>query len=149
MRNWNFDTLEREVRANLVYRVFTRVGAEKVPDAKTLARIECALGPEVFQKVQTGIVGIAREKKAVVHDNQHPICLQDRRFTMEQVEAPQTVLHMTDERQPRATATCAKWDNGFIRFSVAGPGPGIPTEELLTSSTAIFEDDSKPERVSG
>src|SRR6516225_875924 len=65
MRNWSFDVLEREVRANLVYRVFTRVGAEKVPDAKTLARIECALGPEVFQKVQGRIVGIAREKKVV------------------------------------------------------------------------------------
>lgn len=65
MRNWSFDTLEREVRANLVYRVFTRVGAEKVPDAKTLARIEGALGPEVFQKVQSRIVGIAKEKKAV------------------------------------------------------------------------------------
>jgi len=65
MRNWSFDTLEREVRANLVYRVFTRVGAEKVPDAKTLARIENTLGPEVFQKVQGRIVGIAREKKAV------------------------------------------------------------------------------------
>src|SRR5262249_26646080 len=65
MRNWSFDVLEREVRANLVYRVFTHVGAEKVPDAKTLARIEAALGPEVFQKVQARIVGIAKEKKAV------------------------------------------------------------------------------------
>jgi IS5 family transposase len=65
MRNWSFDTLEREVRANLVYRVFTRVGAEKVPDAKTLARIEADLGPEVFQQVQARIVGIAKEKKAV------------------------------------------------------------------------------------
>ena len=65
MRNWSFDTVEREVRANLVYRVFTRVGAEKVPDAKTLARIESALGPEVFQQVQSRIVGIAKEKKAV------------------------------------------------------------------------------------
>jgi IS5 family transposase len=65
MRNWSFDTLEREVRANLVYRVFTRVGAEKVPDAKTLARIESMLGPEVIQRVQGRIVGIAREKKAV------------------------------------------------------------------------------------
>lgn len=65
MRNWSFDTLEREVRANLVYRVFTRVGAEKVPDAKTLARIERALGPQIFQQVQSRIVGIAREKKVV------------------------------------------------------------------------------------
>src|SRR5262245_7122418 len=65
MRNWSFDTLEREVRTNLLYRVFTRVGAEKVPDAKTMARIECALGPEIFRKVQDRIVGIAREKKVV------------------------------------------------------------------------------------
>jgi IS5 family transposase len=65
MRNWSFDTVEREVRANLVYRMFTRVGAEKVPDAKTLARIECALGPEVFQQIHGRIVGIAQEKKTV------------------------------------------------------------------------------------
>lgn len=65
MRNWSFNTLEREVRANLVYRVFTRVGAEKVPDAKTLARIENTLGPEIFQKMHGRIVGIARERKAV------------------------------------------------------------------------------------
>jgi IS5 family transposase len=30
--------LEREVRANLVYRDFTRVGAAKMPDAKTMGR---------------------------------------------------------------------------------------------------------------
>jgi IS5 family transposase len=29
IRNWSFDVLEREVRANLVYRDFTRVGASK------------------------------------------------------------------------------------------------------------------------
>src|SRR5215471_9676735 len=46
-------------------RMFTRVGAEKVPDAKTLARIEAALGADVFQKVQGRIIGIAKEKKAV------------------------------------------------------------------------------------
>ena len=65
MRNWSFDTLEREVRANIVYRLFTHVDAENVPDAKTLARIERALGPEVFQKVHDRIVGIARDKKVV------------------------------------------------------------------------------------
>jgi hypothetical protein len=30
--------LEREVRANLVYRDFTRVGGTKMPDAKTMGR---------------------------------------------------------------------------------------------------------------
>ena len=38
IRNWSYDVLEREVRANLVYRDFTRVGAGKTPDAKTMGR---------------------------------------------------------------------------------------------------------------
>jgi len=38
IRNWSYDVLEREVRANLVYRDFTRVGAAKTPDAKTMGR---------------------------------------------------------------------------------------------------------------
>src|SRR5262249_34346716 len=41
----------------------------------------------------------------LVHDDQHPICLHGDRFTTEQVKAPQTVLHMTDERQPGRTAS--------------------------------------------
>ena len=38
IRNWSYDVLEREVRANLVYRDFTRVGASKAPDSKTMGR---------------------------------------------------------------------------------------------------------------
>ena len=37
IRNWSYAVLEREVRANLVYREFTRVGAAKMPDAKTIS----------------------------------------------------------------------------------------------------------------
>jgi transposase, IS5 family len=29
MPNWSYEVVEREVRANLVYRAFTRVGASK------------------------------------------------------------------------------------------------------------------------
>lgn len=32
--DWGLDDLEREVRANLVYRAFTRIDAEEVPDAR-------------------------------------------------------------------------------------------------------------------
>ena len=49
VRNWSYETLEREVRANLVYRAFTRIGDEKVPDAKTLGRLGQAIGPEVIR----------------------------------------------------------------------------------------------------
>ena len=36
IRNLSYAALEREVRANLVYRDFTRVGSGKMPDAKTI-----------------------------------------------------------------------------------------------------------------
>ncbi len=65
VRNWSFEATEREVRANVVYRQFTRIGAEKVPDAKTLGRLVQALGPAVIQQVHQRLVGIAQEKKVV------------------------------------------------------------------------------------
>jgi transposase, IS5 family len=65
MRNWSYRVLEREVRANLVYRQFTRVGAQKVPDAKTLGRLALALGPEVIEQIHHRVVSIACEKRIV------------------------------------------------------------------------------------
>jgi len=53
MRNWSFEETEREVRANVVYRQFTRIGAKKVPDAKTLGRLVQALGAKVVQQVRS------------------------------------------------------------------------------------------------
>ena len=65
IRNWSYGVLEREVRSNLVYRQFTRVGARKVPDAKTLGRLAVALGPEVIEQLHARVVSIAREKQIV------------------------------------------------------------------------------------
>jgi IS5 family transposase len=65
VRNWSFDTLEREVRMNLSYRDFTRVGMGKVPDAKTLARIAQALGGEVITELHRRLVEIAQEKGVI------------------------------------------------------------------------------------
>src|SRR5262245_52716004 len=50
IRNWSYAALEREVRANLVYRDFTRVGAAKMPDAKTMGRWGVAVGPSVLKR---------------------------------------------------------------------------------------------------
>jgi transposase, IS5 family len=66
IRNWSFAVLEREVRANLVYRDFTRVGAGKVPDAKTMGRWALALGPEVMQDLHSRVVIMACEQKVVL-----------------------------------------------------------------------------------
>ncbi len=65
MRNWSYAVLEREVRSNLVYRQFTRVGSAKVPDAKTMGKIGIALGPAVVEQLHQRVVAIARESKIV------------------------------------------------------------------------------------
>jgi len=63
VRDWSFETLSREVRANLVYREFTRVGGEKVPDDRTMGNLARQLGPEVIQKLHRRMVEIAQETK--------------------------------------------------------------------------------------
>jgi IS5 family transposase len=62
IRNWSYEVLEREVRANLVYRNFTRVGGAKMPDAKTMGRWGVALAPQVIEQIHDRIVKIARDK---------------------------------------------------------------------------------------
>jgi IS5 family transposase len=56
IRNWSYAVLEREVRANLVYRDFTRVGGPKMPDAKTMGRWGVALGAKAVEQIHEGMV---------------------------------------------------------------------------------------------
>lgn len=65
VRNWSYEVVEREVRANLVYRSFCRIGLEKVPDAKTLVRLGQAVGPEVIAELHARIVVLAQAKGVV------------------------------------------------------------------------------------
>jgi len=60
VRNWSYEVLEREVRANLVYRDFTRVGGGKMPDAKTIGRWGLAVGPETVKQVHERLVHMAQ-----------------------------------------------------------------------------------------
>jgi IS5 family transposase len=61
-RNWSYAILEREVRANPVYRKFTRVGFAKMADAKTMGKWGVAVGPEVMKQIHERMVSIAQEK---------------------------------------------------------------------------------------
>src|SRR5215475_5811774 len=65
IRNWSYEELEREVRANLVYRDFTRVGGGKMPDAKTMARWGAVLGPQVLKQIHERMVKIAQAKGVI------------------------------------------------------------------------------------
>jgi IS5 family transposase len=56
---WSYDTLEYEVRTNLVYRAFARVGSDAVPDAKTILKIARVLGPDVIQQLHARVVQLA------------------------------------------------------------------------------------------
>lgn len=65
VRNWSYEVLEREVRANVVYRSFCRIGMEKVPDAKTLVRLGQAIGPETIAELHDRIVALAQEQGVI------------------------------------------------------------------------------------
>ena len=58
--DWSYDDLEHEVRANLVYRAFTRIDAEEVPDAKTILKIARVLGPEVIEHLHRQVIEVAK-----------------------------------------------------------------------------------------
>ena len=86
VRNWSYYILEREVRANLVYRNFTRVGAAKMPDAKTMGRWGRALGPQVIKRVHEQIVEIARTKEVI----------EGRRMRVDTTVTETNIHHPTD-----------------------------------------------------
>jgi IS5 family transposase len=65
VRNWSYETLEREVRANVVYRSFCRIGTEKVPDAKTLVRLGQVIGPETIAELHGRIVALAQKRGVI------------------------------------------------------------------------------------
>lgn len=65
VRNWSYEVLEREVRANVVYRTFCRIGAEKVPDEKTLVRLGQAIGAETIRELHDRVVALAQERRVI------------------------------------------------------------------------------------
>jgi IS5 family transposase len=86
IRNWSYVVLEREVRANLVYRDFTRVGGAKTPDAKTMGRWGVALGPQVIKQVHERMMQIAQEQGV----------MQGRRMRVDTTVVETNIHHPTD-----------------------------------------------------
>src|SRR6266581_3539367 len=71
IRNWSYGVLEREVRANLVYRDFTRVGGAKTPDAKNMGRWGVALGPGMLKLIHERMVKIAQDSGVTARRRMH------------------------------------------------------------------------------
>src|SRR6266487_2456279 len=84
--DWSYDDLEREVRANLVYRMFTRIDAGDVPDAKTILKIARALGPDVIAQLHRQVIEVAK-RAGVTHG---------RRFRIDTTVVETNVHYPTD-----------------------------------------------------
>ena len=84
--DWSYDDMEREVRANLVYRMFTRIDAGDVPDAKTILKIARALGPDVIEQLHRQVVEVAT-RAGVTHG---------RRFRIDTTVVETNVHYPTD-----------------------------------------------------
>jgi IS5 family transposase len=84
--DWSYDDLEQEVRANLVYRAFTRLDADTVPDAKTILKIARALGPEIIEQVHRQVLDVAK-RAGVTHG---------RRFRIDTTVVETNVHYPTD-----------------------------------------------------
>jgi transposase, IS5 family len=84
--DWTYDDLEYEVRANLVYRAFTRIDAGDVPDAKTILKIARALGPEIIEQLHRQVLEVAK-RAGVTHG---------RRFRIDTTVVETNVHYPTD-----------------------------------------------------
>jgi hypothetical protein len=60
-KSWSFRQLERELRASLVYRRFTRFDGDRIPDHATLSRCFAVLGPEVTKQAHERVVALSRQ----------------------------------------------------------------------------------------
>jgi IS5 family transposase len=76
----------QEMRANLVYRMFTRIDAGEVPDAKTILKIARALGPDVIDQLHRQVIEVAK-RAGVTHG---------RRFRIDTTVVETNVHYPTD-----------------------------------------------------
>ena len=121
--DWSYDDLEREVRANLVYRALTRIDAGEVPDAKTILKIARALGPEVIEQLHHRVVDVAK-RAGVTHG---------RRFRIDTTVGETNVHYPTDSTllqdgvrvltRAMQRARAALWDRrGHVRNRLRSVG---------------------------
>jgi hypothetical protein len=89
MRNYSFEELSHEVRANLIYREFTRVGGGKTPDDKSMGRLVRQLRPEVIRQIHARAVAMAQEEKIV----------RGRRMRVD-TTVVETNIHYPNRQQP-------------------------------------------------
>jgi IS5 family transposase len=125
LHDWSFDELEQEVRANLVYRAFTRIGIDAVPDAKTILKIAKALGPEVITDLHQRVVDVAK-RAGVTHG---------RRFRIDTTVVETNVHYPTDSTLLQDGVRVLT--RAMQRAQRAGRGDADPVRNRLRSVTRL------------
>ena len=69
VRDWSFEVLTREVRANLVCREFTRIGGSKVPDDKTPGMLGRQPGPEAVKALHDRVLTCGKPVVQIARDS--------------------------------------------------------------------------------
>ncbi len=147
LHDWSFDELEQEVRANLVYRAFTRIGVDAVPDAKTILKIAKALGPEVITDLHQRVVDVAK-RAGVTHG---------RRFRIDTTVVETNVHYPTDStllqdgvrvltramQRASAGGSSASRVRNRLRSVVAG-GPGHQSASADAEDTRRHDQELPP-----
>ena len=59
---WSFRQMEHELRANLIYRRFTRFYEDSIPDFSSFCRVFAALGPERTAQIHDRVVQMAQQQ---------------------------------------------------------------------------------------
>src|SRR5678815_4486609 len=62
LKNWSFRQLERELRASLLYRRFTRFYEDSIPDFSSFSRSFALFGPEGTAQLHARVVRIAQDQ---------------------------------------------------------------------------------------
>ena len=169
--DWSYDDLEREVRANLVYRAFTRIDAGEVPDAKTILKIAGALGLAVIEQLHRQVVevakraGVTRGRRfridtTVVETNVHyptdSSLLQDgvRVLTRTMQQASGALGdprgRVRNRLTQRRSARADYWTSGAVARNARRPGPQLsPADGHDTGRRPRRHDDGPPHSTSG
>jgi len=84
----------------------------------------------------------------LIHDDQNPVTPQEDRFGPEQVQAPETVFGMTQEREPRGSVVTAfgavvcgqnSADHIFVEVDAKGLGQVLRNLRAAKSGVAPLE----------
>ena len=118
--DWSYDDLEREVRANLVYRAFTRIDADEVPDAKTILKIAQALGPDG----DSAVAPAGRRRREACRGHARPPLSHRHHGRRNECALSDRQLAVAGWR-PRADAHAAAREYGVGRRPPAHPGSAV------------------------